>query len=236
MTMKNIFFTVMLASGILASCTSGGQKSESGEAQDLKEANFDKTFAMDASQSTIEWQGYKPTGTHHGTVDITEGMLKTENGMLTGGHFVIDLNSIHVIDLTDPKDNAKLTGHLKSADFFDTEKYPVATFVITGVSEFESTMMNGEKEIGDIVPTHAVTGNLTMKDTTRSITFNARIAMMDDKITAETNRFFLDRVQWNVRYGSKTLFSNLKDNFINDEMGIAIKLTARAEDDAMAGE
>ncbi|MDD3131981.1 MAG: YceI family protein, partial [Bacteroidales bacterium] len=164
--MKNIFFTVMLATAILTSCTSGGQKTESGEAQDLKEANFDKTFAMDASQSTIEWHGYKPTGTHHGTVDITEGMLKTENGMLTGGHFVIDLNSIHVIDLTDPKDNAKLTGHLKSADFFDTEKYPVATFVITGVSEFESTMMNGEKEIGDIVPTHAVTGNLTMKDTT----------------------------------------------------------------------
>jgi polyisoprenoid-binding protein YceI len=233
MTMKNIFFTLVLAAGILASCTSGGQKAESSEAQEVKEANFDKTYSLDASQSTLEWQGYKPTGTHHGTVNVTEGMLKTEDSKLTGGHFVIDLNSINVIDLTDPKDNAKLTGHLKSADFFDTEKYPVATFVITAVSEFDSTMMNREKEIGDIVPTHKITGNLTMKDTTRSIAFNARIAMADDMITAETNQFFLDRVQWNVRYGSKTLFSNLKDNFINDEMGIAIRLTTRTDDDAM---
>ncbi|HZK07334.1 MAG TPA: YceI family protein [Bacteroidales bacterium] len=236
MTMKNMFFTLMLAAGILASCTSGGQKTESSDAKEVKEAGYDKAYAVDATQSTLEWQGYKPTGTHHGTVNITDGILTVENGNLTGGRFVIDLKSITVIDLTDAKDNAKLTGHLNSSDFFDTEKYPVATFVITDVNEFDNTMMNGKKEIGDIVPSHTITGNLTMKDTTRSITFNAHIALVDDMITAETNQFFLDRVRWNVQYGSKTLFNNLKDNFINDEMGIAIKLTARAEDYAMAGE
>jgi hypothetical protein len=29
-----------------------------------------------------------------------------------------------------------------------------------------------------------------------------------------------------VQYGSKTLFAELKDNFINDEMGIKINLVA----------
>jgi polyisoprenoid-binding protein YceI len=235
MMTKKIIFSLVLIGGIFTACSSGGQKTESSEAQEVIDANFDKTYDVDAAQSTIEWQGYKPTGTHHGTVDVIDGMLQTENNNITGGNFTIDLSTIKVLDLTDAKDNAKLTGHLKSVDFFDTEKYPVAAFVITDINAFDSTMMNDKKEIGDIVPTHTIVGNLTMKDTTRSIAFNARITITDDIITAKTNQFFLDRVHWNVQYGSKTLFKNLKDNFINDEMGIAIKLTARIEDDAMAG-
>lgn len=236
MTTKKIFFSMILAVGIFTACTSGGQKTESSTAQEVKEGGFDKVYGVDNALSTVEWQGYKPTGTHHGTVDIIDGMIKTENNNITGGQFTIDLNSIKVLDIDDADDNAKLTGHLKSADFFHSEKHPTATFVITSVSEYDSTAVNSEKEIGDIVPTHAITGNLTMKDTTRSITFNARVAMADNMITAQTNQFFLDRVQWNVQYGSKTLFNNLKDNFINDEMGIAIKLTARTDDDAMVSE
>lgn len=236
MMTRKIFLSLMLIGGIFTACTSGGQKTDSSDAQEVKDASFDKTYDVDASQSTLEWQGYKPTGTHHGTVDVIDGALKTENNELIGGNFTIDLGTIKVLDLTDPKDNAKLTTHLMSSDFFHTEKHPLATFVITGVGPFDSTMANSRKEIGDIVPTNAITGNLTMKDSTRSITFNARIEMNDNMITAETNQFFLDRVQWNVQYGSKTLFNNLKDNFINDEMGITIKLTARAEDDAVAGE
>ena len=42
--------------------------------------------------------------------------------LLESGSFLIDMNSIAVIDIpADDKDNAKLTGHLKSPDFFDVE-------------------------------------------------------------------------------------------------------------------
>ena len=35
---------------------------------------------------------------------------------------MIDMKSIKNIDLEDPESNAKLVGHLMSADFFDSEK------------------------------------------------------------------------------------------------------------------
>jgi hypothetical protein len=50
----------------------------------------------------------------------------------------------------------------------------------------------------------------------------------------KTNQFFIDRVEWNVQYGSKTLFDNLQDNFINDEMGLMIYLEASKSTGATA--
>lgn len=52
--------------------------------------------------------------------------------------------------------------HLKSADFFDVETYPTITFVSTAL---------------DINPdgTGTITGDLTVKDITRSITFDGKI-------------------------------------------------------------
>lgn len=52
--------------------------------------------------------------------------------------------------------------HLKSADFFDVETYPTISFVSTGL---------------DINPdgTGTITGDLTVKDITRSITFDGKI-------------------------------------------------------------
>lgn len=53
-------------------------------------------------------------------------------------------------------------GHLKSADFFDVETYPTITFVSTSL---------------DINPdgTGTITGDLTVKDITRPITFDGKI-------------------------------------------------------------
>lgn len=51
-------------------------------------------------------------------------------------------------------------GHLKSADFFDVETFPHITFRSTGISEVK----------GD---TFTLTGDLTVKDVTRSVSFPA---------------------------------------------------------------
>ena len=50
-------------------------------------------------------------------------------------------------------------GHLRSADFFDAEKYPVMKFVSTRIEK------KGEDQ-------YHVTGDLTIKDVTREATFN----------------------------------------------------------------
>jgi polyisoprenoid-binding protein YceI len=57
-------------------------------------------------------------------------------------------------------DNEKRDGHLKSDDFFNAEKFPTIKFTST---EFK---MTGEN-------TYAITGDLTIRDVTKKVTFNA---------------------------------------------------------------
>ena len=66
-----------------------------------------------------------------------------------------------------------------------------------------------------------------MKDISKSISFDAKVDVMDDWIKASTNQFFIDRAQWNVQYGSRSFFDDLKDKFINDEIGLTIRLAAK---------
>ncbi len=70
------------------------------------------------------------------------------------GSFSIDVNSITT-------DNEKRDAHLRSADFFDVEKYPNMTFVIQ-----KFTKVNGKQ--------YKVTGNLTLHGVTRLVTLNAK--------------------------------------------------------------
>jgi|SRR5579872_3665306 len=58
--------------------------------------------------------------------------------------------------------NEQRDTHLRSADFFDVEKYPQMTFTVTGIEPVE-----GE--------TFIVKGNLTIKDVTRPIALEATI-------------------------------------------------------------
>jgi len=222
---KFIILSVIIT---LTACASGGQKTETRDAADVAANNYDLKYEVNLDQSSIKWEGYKPTGTHHGTITIADGKLKFSDGSLVGGSFTIDMKSIVVQDLTDPDMNAKLTGHLLSADFFEAETFPVATFEITAVAPVDGAQVDRSREKGDLVPTHAISGNLTMKGITKNLTFNAKVSMEGSTFMAQTNQFFIDRVDWNVQFGSKKLFADLKDNFINDEMGIAITLVANA--------
>jgi polyisoprenoid-binding protein YceI len=228
-------FALIMTLGIASACSTGaGEKTQAGEAQQVKSTDYDIVMTVDKNQSSLGWEGYKPTGQHHGIVEISNGELMMKDGRLTGGKFAFDMNTITVHDLTDPEWNGKLTGHLKSADFFEVEAYPTATFEITAIEPLQDPGMDPSKEKGDIIPTHSITGNLTMKGITKGITFNAKIDRLDDMLKAESNMFFLDRTEWNVQFKSKKIFAGLKDDFINDEMGIKFQIVARAQGDDVA--
>jgi len=220
------FFGAILIASTFAACGSAGVKTESTDAKNVENAAYDKVYQVATEGSLLDWEGYKPTGKHHGTIGLSSGELMMKNGNLVGGEFVIDMNSIIDLDLEDAEYNAKLVGHLKSADFFEVETYPTAKFVITAVNPVDAAQIELEKAKGEVVPTHTITGNLTLKATTKSITFNAMVNVNDDKFEARTNQFFIDRSEWAVKYGSRKFFSDLQDKFINDEMGIGIKLVA----------
>lgn len=197
-----------------------GEKVKSGEATEIHFAEQANTVTPNLALSKVEWLGTKPTGTHYGTLSIKEGALFVKDGELTGGVFVLDMNSIEVLDIDDPKMNENLVGHLKSADFFLVDSFPTATFKFATVTPLESTAKEGE----EITPTHRIEGNLTMRGITKKVNFPANIKITEQGIHAQTPQFVINRTEWNVNYGSKSIFDNLKDNFVHDEIGLKIEI------------
>lgn len=207
-------FTVTALMVSLNSCKDKAKEANTSEAEAVAvtEAESQKYIA-DVAASTIEWKGFKPTGSHNGTILIENGVLNLKDGKLNSGTFLIKMNLIKVLDIPEEDEgNAKLVGHLKNADFFDVENHPTAAFEITGVTETEGKMM--------------LSGNLTLKETKNNVTFPVTITNTDNTVTLTSETFTIDRSKWNVKYGSKSFFDNLGDKFINDDIEIKINVTA----------
>lgn len=199
----------------LVACSNGpsGTKLESSDSK-LSAANGDGIiYTVDTANSIIEWEGAKLTYAHHGYISISEGSITMDGDEITGGKFSIDMNSIVNLDVEDEEKNAMLVGHLKSADFFETENFPMATFEITSAKKLEAS-------------SYEISGNLTLKGTSRGITFVSDVVVDGNSLSATTAQFVIDRSEWNVRYGSTSFFDDLKDDFIKNEIGLVIKLKA----------
>lgn len=211
--MKKIILTLAVVASVLTACK--GEKKEKVETKE--EVKVEKLTALnnvDTANSLITWKGTKPTGAHNGVILLKEGSLLIENGTLTGGEFVIDMSSIKNLDIPADNDgNAKLVGHLTSADFFDVATYPTSKFVITNVEEKEDKLH--------------VTGNLTIKDVTKSITIPAMLSKEGDTTIFKSETFNVDRADFNVKYASKSFFDNLKDKFIDDMMELSFTVKTK---------
>lgn len=203
----------------LFSCSSGpaGESAETGDATDTAAASAAaKTYTVDTGSSIVNWEGSKVGGSHVGTVALDAGTLSIKDGNIEAGEFTINFKAMTCTDEgMDDETKGQLVGHLQSPDFFDVERYPTAKFVIASVEPLEG--MEGM--------THAVKGNLTMKEQTKSVTFNANVNATENGVTAESNNFKINRTEWGVTYGS-TLVGALKDKAISDEIGLKVRLVA----------
>ena len=210
----NILFITALSISVF-SCKDKAKEATTTEAETPAVIATENTevYPVDKAASSLAWTGFKPTGSHHGTIGLEQGMLNVSNGKVVGGSFIIDMKSITVLDIpASEKGNAKLVGHLSNADFFDVEKFPSAVFTITDVKDAEGKTM--------------LSGNLTLKEVKNNVTFPVTIANEGGAITITSDVFSIDRTKWNVQYGSKSIFDNLGDKFINDD--IELKITVKA--------
>lgn len=162
---------------------------------------------VDVTNSSIKWKGYKPTGSHNGTIALLNGELKMRGSKLKGGFFTIDM-----LSLKDADNSKRLEGHLKSKDFFEVEVFPIATFEITG-----SENRDGKTYIF---------GKMTIKDVTKEMTIPAIITENNGVITLTTETFKINRAEFNIKYKSKSFFNNLKEKFINDEFDLQVTIVA----------
>ncbi len=170
-------------------------------------------FKADTESSVVNWKGSKPTGEHYGTVKVKSGFFTVENKNIVAGEFEIDMNSIVDLDMpADSESNAKLVGHLKSDDFFGVEKYPVALFKVT------STEIKGNQTL--------IKGDLKIKEKTHPVSFLATVSHDANLLTLKSETFKIDRSKWDIKFKSKSFFSDLGDQFIYNDMELSVVVNA----------
>ena len=215
MNTKFLKITALAAFVALSSCKDKAEEAETKAAEEAAVAEATAvTFKVDTDRSTIVWKGFKPTGSHEGTISIKEGNIAVNDKTVESGKFTIDMSTIVVTDIPESEEgNAKLQGHLSGPDFFDVKGFPTAEFEVTGLENKEGKTM--------------LSGNLTMKGETNNISLPVKTSFDEDMMTLKSETFTIDRSKWNIKYGSKSFFDDLGDKFINDDIELTVNLVAK---------
>ena len=160
-----------------------------------------QVLAIDGKSSSLTWTGHAEVGTYapSGSLSIRAGKIALEGGSFAGADLVIDMDSM-------TQANADLLHHLKSADFFDVQKYPTAEIRI-------------DRYAGGMV-----FGSMTIKG--KSAPLQAPV-----KVTQENGHFLIvgkvtvDRTQYGITYNSASFFSSLGDHAIRNTFEVEFSLT-----------
>ncbi len=165
-----------------------------------------EVYNVDTKKSTITWFGKKFSGSHKGTVAVKSGSLTFDGKKLVNGSFVADMTTIK-----DDDGSKGLENHLKNDDFFGVDKFPTSSFAV--------------KKVAGSGDNWNITGDLTIKGVTQSITFPAKVTWnADGTANAVVQKIVVDRTKYGIKFKSKSLFGDLGDNFIYDEFEFGVNL------------
>ncbi|MCB0666209.1 MAG: YceI family protein [Saprospiraceae bacterium] len=164
---------------------------------------LDTMLCIDLERSRLFWKGTKLAGTgkHEGTLRFLDGNLMFEGGELVAGQLMVDMQSIHITDIS-PQDIVpirNLTGHLK-ADFA-VGQFPIAKLEIEQVTQIS------EMEV-------QIKALLTIRSITWSIDILVRKEKWDSDKYHFSSQFSFDRFDWNIGSEGSWLEKKLVDRDI----------------------
>lgn len=206
--------TFILASAIIGSSVFAQGSTTTKSKPKTTTTSSVKTISLNTQKSYIDWTGKKVLGQHNGKVKLQSGTLNTKNGVLTGGNFVIDMNTITCDDLTDADYNQKLIGHLTSMDFFYVSEYPTAILKINKVLKLTNK-----------ANAYNLTADLTVKGIAKSITFPATFKKVGNVFEGNAT-ITMDRTLWDIKYGSSNFFEGLGDKAIKNDIELKVYIAS----------
>jgi polyisoprenoid-binding protein YceI len=150
----------------------------------------DTKYPITGDNTKLTFTGTKAKGKHDGgfkkmtgTATVTDGDLSTLKIEVE-----IDVDSMYT-------DDTKLTGHLKSPDFFGVKENPTATFKTTKVEKSDKG--------------YTITGDLTLLGKTKPVTFAATASVAGDTLSI-SSEFKIDRTNWGMTYGKGQVDNDVK--------------------------
>ncbi|PIF45863.1 polyisoprenoid-binding protein YceI [Chryseobacterium sp. 52] len=166
-------------------------------------------FSIQPESSTVNWTGKKILGLHTGTINIQSGYISFEQENLTGGEVVIDMTSIIITDIKDPKMRKDFLDHLNNDDFFSVDHFKTSKLTISNAEKIDNR--------------YRIDGHLTIKDLTNPVSFTASVEIFTDFLHI-LGEIVIDRTLYHMKYGSGKFLSNLGDQLIHDEFILQFKL------------
>lgn len=188
----------------LAGCEDPADKVTSAKVNEAKAAGKElegATLEFNQDSGTVEFTGSKVTGKHDGGFKAFQGKVILVEDTPEKSYFTVTIDMDSTFS-----DSENLTGHLKSADFFDTKAHKESSFASTSI-----------KKDGD---QYQVTGNLELHGVTKSITFPAAVAVTKEKV-ALTSEFSINRKDFGIVYKGKA------DDLIRDGVVIRLKFDVK---------
>lgn len=153
-------------------------------------------------KSRIGFVAAKVTRDHQGEFKNFDGTIEYAGGKPVKVAFDIDMNSVET-------DTEKLTGHLKTADFFNVAQYPKATFVSSSLIDAPPGSPAGA--------THMLTGKLMLHGIEKDVTIPVKAEVTAGGVRT-TSEFTINRQDWGISY------KGAPDDLVRDEVLMKLDL------------
>ncbi len=214
-----LFFVGALITTAVIACNEAPKGDNATITDEQKAADAQgQAFVVDTTESRVRFTGNGVGKNHKGIFHLTSGNVAVNGNSITGGSFLINIKSMELDEKGGMFDD-KLRPHLMSGDFFDADKFGTAKFEITKVEPYQKSGSDTSIVEG---ANFSISGNFTLKDVTKNITFPAKVDLDGNTLKAKGN-FDIDRRQWNMNYGND---KTLGDKFISEKVNIELDLQA----------
>ena len=167
-------------------------------------------YQIDNTKSVVRWIGRTPVKFHDGTINIQEGNFSVDDNGILNGNIIIDMESINCTDLSGGGKKS-LEEHLMNDDFFSVNKFKTSKINISSEMKPDNGLIDFK-------------GNLEIKNISNPISFKSSINKTPEGKYTASSKLTFDRSMYNIKYKSKSFFSDLGDKFINDDIEIELEI------------
>jgi len=172
------------------------------------------TFEIDTVNSYVAWN----CDSHHGTVPLQSGIIKTVDNNIVSGGFQLKMDSIKDLDIDYPLMRHTLENTLRSEFFFDVKEFPTSTFNIDYV------ISNGSSKT-------IIAGDLWIRGLVNCVRFTASVNFDDKTFQAVSDSFNINRIDWNITIYSKQEAKSDESVIISDSIGFVVHLKGYRKED-----
>ena len=166
-------------------------------------------YELNTDSSLVNWS----ISRHRGYVKFKEGYFTLLNDKIKNGVFYVAMDSIVNLDIDYQLMKTVLEKVLKSPEFFNSQKYPTSAFMIDSLRKISKDV-------------YLITGYMKIFDIVYKINFKAQIKIGKNKITANSEKFYIDRTKWGLTAYSKNFVQQDTSFVVPDSIGLVIKILA----------